>query len=145
MTVLLRIYCFHASEPDSRPPPVSFSPRNAPPISAPLGSNVYVNNTTIGTYCDVRFPLLRTLSVNIRNLNLGNCVRIFIASSKSEYFRTYKMVANVSVLIKSHCSVASTIAVLLNNLQQLHHHGLCSLLLLPALMLLHSINRLLGL
>ena len=26
---------FHASEPDSRPPPVSFSPPNAPPISAP--------------------------------------------------------------------------------------------------------------
>src|SRR4029450_12839741 len=26
----------HASEPDSRPPPVSFSPPNAPPISAPL-------------------------------------------------------------------------------------------------------------
>src|SRR3546814_2078725 len=25
----------HASEPDSRPPPVSFSPPNAPPISAP--------------------------------------------------------------------------------------------------------------
>src|SRR5690606_21819149 len=31
-----RMYCFHASEPDSRPPPVSFSPPNAPPISAPL-------------------------------------------------------------------------------------------------------------
>src|SRR5512137_105235 len=30
-----RIYAFHASEPDSRPPPVSFSPPNAPPISAP--------------------------------------------------------------------------------------------------------------
>src|SRR6185436_12495657 len=31
-----RMYAFHASEPDSRPPPVSFSPPNAPPISAPL-------------------------------------------------------------------------------------------------------------
>src|SRR5579859_768005 len=30
-----RMYCFHASEPDSRPPPVSFSPPKAPPISAP--------------------------------------------------------------------------------------------------------------
>ena len=30
--------------------------------------------------------------------------------NKSEYFNTYKMGANVSVLIKSHCSVASTIA-----------------------------------
>src|SRR6056297_1419328 len=30
-----RIYAFQASEPDSRPPPVSFSPPKAPPISAP--------------------------------------------------------------------------------------------------------------
>ena len=30
-----RMYAFQASEPDSRPPPVSFSPPNAPPISAP--------------------------------------------------------------------------------------------------------------
>src|SRR5439155_494626 len=30
------MYAFQASEPDSRPPPVSFSPPNAPPISAPL-------------------------------------------------------------------------------------------------------------
>jgi len=29
------MYCFHESEPDSRPPPVSFSPPKAPPISAP--------------------------------------------------------------------------------------------------------------
>lgn len=34
MTYLL-MYCFHESEPDSRPPPVSFSPPKAPPISAP--------------------------------------------------------------------------------------------------------------
>ena len=30
------MYCFHESDPDSRPPPVSFSPPKAPPISAPL-------------------------------------------------------------------------------------------------------------
>jgi hypothetical protein len=29
------MYAFHASEPDSLPPPVSFSPPKAPPISAP--------------------------------------------------------------------------------------------------------------
>jgi len=29
------MYCFQASEPDSLPPPVSFSPPKAPPISAP--------------------------------------------------------------------------------------------------------------
>ena len=36
-TVLVwrRMYAFHASDPDSRPPPVSFSPPKAPPISAP--------------------------------------------------------------------------------------------------------------
>jgi len=32
----LLIYCFQESEPDSRPPPVCFSPPNAPPISAPF-------------------------------------------------------------------------------------------------------------
>jgi hypothetical protein len=30
------MYCFHESDPDSRPPPVCFSPPNAPPISAPF-------------------------------------------------------------------------------------------------------------
>jgi hypothetical protein len=30
------MYIFHESLPLSRPPPVSFSPPNAPPISAPL-------------------------------------------------------------------------------------------------------------
>src|SRR5260370_26102823 len=34
--VCRRMYAFHASEPLSRPPPVSFSPPKAPPISAPL-------------------------------------------------------------------------------------------------------------
>lgn len=29
------MYCFQESEPDSRPPPVAFSPPKAPPISAP--------------------------------------------------------------------------------------------------------------
>ena len=33
--VCLLMYTFQASDPDSRPPPVSFSPPNAPPISAP--------------------------------------------------------------------------------------------------------------
>src|SRR4029078_3373511 len=31
------MYDFQASEPDSRPPPVAFSPPKAPPISAPEG------------------------------------------------------------------------------------------------------------
>ena len=30
--VLRRMYCFQASLPDSRPPPVSFSPPKAPPF-----------------------------------------------------------------------------------------------------------------
>ena len=29
----LLMYCFQASDPDSLPPPVAFSPPNAPPIS----------------------------------------------------------------------------------------------------------------
>src|SRR5215207_1306324 len=35
--VARRMYAFQASDPLSRPPPVSFSPPNAPPISAPDG------------------------------------------------------------------------------------------------------------
>src|SRR5256885_3186326 len=35
VAVWRRMYAFQASEPDSRPPPVSFSPPKAPPISAP--------------------------------------------------------------------------------------------------------------
>lgn len=31
-----RMYCFQESDPDSRPPPVCFSPPKAPPISAPF-------------------------------------------------------------------------------------------------------------
>lgn len=34
--VLRRMYWCHELLPDSRPPPVSFSPPKAPPISAPL-------------------------------------------------------------------------------------------------------------
>ena len=34
--VCRRMYIFHESLPLSRPPPVSFSPPKAPPISAPL-------------------------------------------------------------------------------------------------------------
>lgn len=37
MQVDLLIYCFHESEPDYLPPPVYFSPPNAPPIYAPDG------------------------------------------------------------------------------------------------------------
>ena len=35
MFVARRMYARHASDPDSRPPPVDFSPPKAPPISAP--------------------------------------------------------------------------------------------------------------
>ena len=37
LTVLVcrRMYAFQASDPASRPPPLSFSPPKAPPISAP--------------------------------------------------------------------------------------------------------------
>lgn len=31
------MYCFQESDPDYLPPPVSFYPPNAPPISAPEG------------------------------------------------------------------------------------------------------------
>ena len=48
MFVARRMYAFQASEPDSRPPPVSFSPPNAPPISAPAGADVDVGDAAVG-------------------------------------------------------------------------------------------------
>ena len=57
----LLMYCFQASEPDSLPPPVDFSPPKAPPISAPGlnheaprtitcsgGRDVHVHDSTVG-------------------------------------------------------------------------------------------------
>lgn len=35
-------YCFQESEPDSLPPPVCFSPPNAPPISKSKSNEIYM-------------------------------------------------------------------------------------------------------
>ena len=43
------MYCFHASDPDSLPPPVAFSPPNAPPISAKESVTLY-NFETIASH-----------------------------------------------------------------------------------------------
>jgi hypothetical protein len=53
--VCLRMYCFHASDPASRPPPVSFSPPKAPPISAPECTYVDIGYTAIGACCRKKF------------------------------------------------------------------------------------------
>ena len=64
------MYCFQASDPDSLPPPVAFSPPNAPPISATesgeeklsrflhkkekptcsRGGNIHIHNATVGPF-----------------------------------------------------------------------------------------------
>ena len=47
---------FHASDPDSLPPPVSFSPPNAPPIS--LGSaDIDISQSAIGTRVGKKFSI----------------------------------------------------------------------------------------
>ena len=63
----LLMYCFQASDPDSLPPPVAFSPPNAPPISdrkkldndevwicvdirtCAWGGNIHIHNATVRT------------------------------------------------------------------------------------------------
>ena len=64
----LLMYCFQASDPDSLPPPVAFSPPNAPPISerkksdndgvwirvdiktCSWGGNIHIHNATVRTF-----------------------------------------------------------------------------------------------
>jgi hypothetical protein len=47
VTVWRRMYAFHESLPDSRPPPVSFSPPNAPADFRAAGSDVHVGDAAI--------------------------------------------------------------------------------------------------
>ena len=105
------MYVFHASDPDSLPPPVSFSPPKAPPISAPL--------VPIFT-----FAIPQSLPSELRNNSaslmslvkielLRPCLTLFcisIASAKFLNLLTYKIGANVSLSISSSTFETSTIA-----------------------------------
>src|SRR5262245_21955031 len=60
-----RMYAFQESDPDSRPPPVSFSPPKAPPISAPLVPMLTFAMPQSEPSADRNRSALRTESVKI--------------------------------------------------------------------------------
>src|SRR6185312_6765531 len=98
-----RMYALHASEPDSRPPPVSFSPPNAPPISAPevpmLTLAMPQSLPIADRYCSADFRLC----VKIADDNpCGTSVCMPIASSSVLNGITYRIGAKVSV-----CTISS--------------------------------------
>lgn len=85
MQVDLLMYCFQESLPDSLPPPVSFSPPNAPPISAP------------------EVPILQLTkpqSLPVGPTHLKRCLRFFVKSADESPCGTslFQAIASSSVL-----------------------------------------------
>src|SRR6476620_9836046 len=65
------MYAFQASDPDSRPPPVSFSPPNAPPISAPDGPMLTLAIPQSEPLADMNLSASRTSLVKIEDERHG--------------------------------------------------------------------------
>src|SRR6478735_4224044 len=83
------MYAFHESEPDSRPPPVDFSPPNAPPISAPLVPMLTLAMPQSLPAGDRNVSASRTSLVKIALLSpCGTALWISIASSSVRYGMT---------------------------------------------------------
>jgi hypothetical protein len=99
LTVLVarRMYAFHASDPDSRPPPVSFSPPNAPPISAPDVPMFTLTMPQSEPSAEVKISASAWSVVNTDDES--PCPTLLfsaIASAKDSYGMTYSTGANVS-------------------------------------------------
>src|SRR5579862_1971052 len=96
--VARRMYCFHASEPDSRPPPVSFSPPKAPPISAPDVPMLTLAMPQSEPEAARKASAVFRLVVKIADDRpCGTSFWSDNASSRVEYFITYRIGENVSV------------------------------------------------
>jgi hypothetical protein len=97
------MYTFHASEPDSLPPPVSFSPPKAPPISAPEVPILTFAIPQSEPHADKKLSVSERLAENTEEER--PCFTLFcilIASQISPlYLRRYKIGAKVSF-----CTVA---------------------------------------
>ena len=95
--VCLRIYTFHASLPLSRPPPVSFSPPNAPPISATQKCQ-YSHWQCRSRYLQKKeiVPLPADLRKIADEKPWGTLLCKSIASSIVLYFNRYKIEVKVS-------------------------------------------------
>src|SRR3989344_8191349 len=88
VVVCLRMYCFQESEPDSRPPPVSFSPPNAPPISAPEGPMLTLAMPQSEPQAERNCSASRTESVKTQDERpCGTAFCRATASSKSDQVR----------------------------------------------------------
>ncbi len=91
------MYTFHASEPDSRPPPVSFSPPNAPPISAPEVPMLTLAMPQSLPAADRNFSAAFRFWVKIdEDRPCGTPFCMSMASSSVSYFITYRIGAKVS-------------------------------------------------
>src|SRR3954464_8784211 len=95
--VCLRIYTFQASDPDSRPPPVSFSPPKAPPISAPDVPMLTLTMPQSEPSADMNLSASAWSDVNrLEDNPCGTALLSATASSKSSYGSTQSNGANVS-------------------------------------------------
>src|SRR3970040_3209463 len=110
--VCLLIYTFQASDPDSRPPPVSFSPPKAPPVSAPEVPMFTLAIPQSEPTTDKNNSASRKLLVMIADDNpCATPFWIAIASITSpEYFNKYNTGAKVSCCTISNVFSASAIA-----------------------------------
>src|SRR6185312_13839842 len=106
-----RMYALHASEPDSRPPPVSFSPPNAPPISAPEVPMLTLAMPQSEPAADRNCSPARRLLVKIdEDRPCGTSFCRSIASSMVLNGITYRIGANVSVCTTS-CELAMPVTM----------------------------------
>src|SRR6187399_2275456 len=94
--VCRRIYTFQASEPDSRPPPVSFSPPKAPPISAPDVPMLTLTMPQSEPAADMNSSASAWSWVKIEDESpCGTALLSATAASRSSYVITYSSGANV--------------------------------------------------
>jgi len=106
----LRMYCFHESEPLSRPPPVSFSPPKAPPISAPDGPMFTLTIPQSLPLGPVHLKMFYTFWVKMELDNpYGTPLLMAIPSSKDSHLITYMTGAKSSSLRILACLSMATI------------------------------------
>src|SRR5437660_2369370 len=93
------MYAFQAPEPAWRPPPVAFSPPNAPPISAPEVPTLTLAMPQSEPTADNHHSALRRLVVNrLLDSPCGTALFAAIASSTESTSKTCRTGAKISSL-----------------------------------------------
>jgi len=91
------MYYFQESDPDSLPPPVSFSPPKAPPISAPEGPILTLTIPQSDPFAPTHLSVFYKFYVNNDELNpYGTELFIMIPSSKLLHLSIYTIGTNNS-------------------------------------------------